>query len=200
MSTNFKVKSTYLIRPHRKCVNPTKTQGHGPTMIFVSFGITFCASLLLDKRLYFLKDVHILSNGFQDISGHPKRHLSHFQQVLCRSWLKPHKTAWISVHLLNISKEVAMAGTFQSNCHTKTRYTGVYIYRPVSVMFRIQSFGRFFVMLVSPARFINHMSVFVEEHVDMVWDIHRRQDPLSNKAPLSIRSFSLALIQYNIKT
>jgi hypothetical protein len=55
-------------------------------------------------------------------------------------------------------------------------------------------------MLVSPARFINHMSVFVEEHVDMVWDIHRRQDPLSNKAPLSIRSFSLALIQYNIKT
>lgn len=78
--------------------------------------------------------------------------------------------------------------------------TGVYIYRPVSVMFRIQSFGRFIVMLVSPARFINHMSVFVEKHVDMVWDVYRRQDPLSNKEPLSIRSFSLALIQYNIKT
>ena len=96
-------------------------------MIFVSFGITFCASLFLDKRLYFLKDVHILSNAFKDISGHPKRHLSHFQQVLCRSWLKPHKTAWISVHLLKMSKEVAMAGTFQSNCHTKTRYRGIYL-------------------------------------------------------------------------
>ena len=28
------------------------------------------------KWLYFLEDVHILSNGFQDIPGHPKRHLA----------------------------------------------------------------------------------------------------------------------------